>query len=141
MTPDFAILPPENILEIVPFLQELGRGKVPETILKERLLDMAEQNYECIGMYLDEQLIGVCGLWYQTRHYAGRSAEIDHFIISESYRTKGLGKQLMQFIYTHVKEKQCEWIELNTYVDNFPSHKFYYNEGFQAKGYHFVKTL
>ncbi len=135
------IIEAEKILSILPLLQKLGNHSVSEAVLKERLLEMAQQNYECLGVYDADVLIGTCGLWFQTRHYAGRSLEIDHVIIDESYRGKGVGKKLMEFVYNYARSKSCNWVELNTYVHNFPSHKFYYNQGFVAKGYHFVKEL
>lgn len=135
------IIEAEDILKILPLLQKLGNYSVSESILKERLLEMAQQNYECVGVYDADLLIGTCGLWFQTRHYAGRSLEIDHVIIDEDYRNKGVGKTLMEFVYGYARKKSCNWIELNTYVHNFLSHKFYYNQGFVAKGYHFVKEL
>lgn len=137
----FRIIPKLDILIIVPLLQKLGNDNVSETLLKERLLEMATQNHECIGIYDGEILIGTCGMWFQTRHYAGKSVEVDHVFIEETHRNRGIGKQLMQFVYDYAEKKKCNWVELNTYVHNFPSHKFYYNEGFVAKGYHFVKEL
>ena len=137
----FRIIPKSEILIIVPLLQKLGNHSVSETLLKERLLEMATQNHECIGIYDEEILIGTCGMWFQTRHYAGKSVEVDHVFIEETHRNRGIGKQLMQFVYNYAEKKKCNWVELNTYVHNFPSHKFYYNEGFVAKGYHFVKEL
>jgi hypothetical protein len=47
----------------------------------------------------------------------------------------------MGWIHRYCKEKGCNSVELNTYVENHPSHKFYYNEGFQILGYHFLKKL
>ena len=101
------IIESKNILSIVPLLQKLGNNAVPEDLIKERLLEMVAQNYECLGIFDDEVLIGTCGLWFQT----------------------------------YAKKNSCNWIELNSYVHNFPSHKFFYNQGFVAKGYHFVKEL
>ena len=137
----FQIIPDEDILIIIPWLQKIGDYTISEADLKERTLEMIQQNYECIGIYKENTLIGICGAWFQTRHYAGRSMEVDHVIIDESMRNKGIGERLMKFVYTYAKSKQCRWVELNTYVHNFPSHKFYYNQGFVAKGYHFVKEL
>lgn len=137
----FRIIPAAEVLIIIPLLQKLGSHAVEEAILKERVLEMAQQNYKGIGIYDEEKLIGICGMWFQTRHYAGKSVEVDHVFIEEEYRNKGLGKQLMNFVYEHAHKEHCNWVELNTYVHNFPSHKFYYNEGFVAKGYHFVKEF
>lgn len=137
----FRIIPSSKIEIILPLLSKLNEYKISEETLLERIHEIKTQNYECLGMYDGDILIGICGMWFQTRHYAGRSLEIDHVIIDEKYRNQGIGKQMMQFVYEYAKSKNCNWVELNTYVHNFPSHKFYYNEGFVAKGYHFVKTI
>ncbi len=135
------IISSSEILSIIPLLQKLGNFSVSEPLLKERLQEMVRQNYECLGVFDAEKLIGVCGLWFQTRHYAGKSVEVDHVIIDDAYRSHGIGKVLMEYVYEYARKKSCKWVELNTYVHNFPSHKFYYNQGFVAKGYHFVKEL
>jgi len=141
MAVTFRILPANEILSIVPLMKELGSADISDETLQERLLEMAEQHYECIGIYDETSLIGACGMWFQTRHYAGKSVEVDHVIITSSHRSMGIGKQLMEFVYSYAGAKNCNWVELNTFVQNFPSHKFYYNEGFIAKGYHFIKEL
>ena len=137
----FGIIPPSEILIIIPLLQKLEENPVSEPILKERVLAMAKENYECLGIYDATKLIGICGLWFQTRHYAGKNMELDHVYIDDAYRSKGVGKKMIQFLTEYANKKECSWMELNTYVHNFPSHKFYYNQGFVAKGYHFVKEL
>jgi len=137
----FKIIATKDILVIIPFLNELGSENVTEAQRIERVLEMAQQNYECVGIYMGTKLIGVLGMWFMTRHYAGKSVEVDHVIITEKHQGKGIGKKLMAWVYAYAKEKKCNWVELNTYVFNFPSHKFYYNEGFVSKGYHMVKEL
>jgi len=137
----FRIIPVSEILTILPLLEELASADISEATRKQRVLEMASQNYECLGLFDDDTLIGICGMWFMTRHYAGKSVEVDHVIITEKYQGKGLGKQMMQWVYAYAKEKDCLWVELNTFVHNFASHKFYYNEGFVSKGYHMVKEF
>lgn len=137
----FKIIEASKIDAIIPLVQKLTANKFSDAILKQRFADMVTQNYECAVIYDDKKLIGVTGLWYCTRHYAGKSVELDHVYIEEAYRNKGLGKQFLKWIDTYTKEKGVEAMELNTYVQNYPSHKFYYNEGFQILGYHFLKRL
>jgi len=130
----------ENILEIIPLLQKINT-KTPTKLLKERVLEMATYpNYECIGVFMDQKLIGVSGLWYSFRHYIGKSAEPDHVVIDEAFRGQNIGKQLFNWIYEYTKSKGCEAVELNTYTGNTKSHKFYYNEGFDIYGFHFLKV-
>ena len=137
----FEILNPSEINSIIPMVQKLSGFKVSEAVLKARFADMVRQNYECAVVYDEDALIGVSGLWFSTRHYSGKSVEVDHVYIEEAYRNIGLGKEFMAWIYEYGKLKGCEAVELNTYVQNHASHKFYHNEGFQALAYHFLKRF
>ncbi|MGI0107535.1 GNAT family N-acetyltransferase [Salinimicrobium sp. WS361] len=131
----------EEIPHILPMVQELMGQQFSNEILIQRFSEMFDQNYECFKITHDEQTVGVFGLWFMTRHYAGRSCEPDHIFIKEEYRSKGVGKNLFEFIYKYAAEKGCETSELNSYVQNYRSHKFYLNEGYEIKGYHFLKKL
>ena len=131
----------KEIDKVVPLIYELNDGKISNEVLLDRFNEMVNQNYECIGVYDGDDLIGVCGLWFCTRHYCGKSVELDHVFIKEDYRNKGIGKTLMTWLRQYVKSKNSASIELNTYVNNYPSHKFYYNEGMEIWGYHFFKYL
>lgn len=133
------LLDSSHIAEIIPLIQDFTENKFPDHVLQQRFQEMFTQHYECVGVYDDTKLIGVTGLWYQTRHYAGKSCEADHVYIDPNYRSNGIGKQLFAFIEAHAKKQQCEAVELNTYVQNAPSHKFYYNTGFNIIGFHFAK--
>ncbi|MCL5128950.1 GNAT family N-acetyltransferase [Algibacter sp. L4_22] len=137
----FKIIEEESIDSILPLIQKLNNNQVLDTILRQRFVEMFSQNYECAGLFKNEELIGVCGLWFCTRHYSGRSVEVDHVFIDEKYRGQRLGKLFFEWIYNYTKNKGFEAIELNTYVSNHGSHKFYFNEGFKILGYHFLKKM
>jgi GNAT superfamily N-acetyltransferase len=137
----FEILASEALPNILPMLVSLNNEAISEKVLAQRLSEMSQQNYSCVGVYDGDQLVGMCGLWFQTRHYAGKSVEMDHVFLQPPYRNKGIGKLLMDYVYDLARHRNCLWVELNTYVHNFASHKFYYNQGFVAKGYHFIKEL
>ena len=137
----FKIIDKSFIDSIIPLIQKLNNNQVLDEVLRERFLDMFSQNYECAGLFNGNELIGVCGLWFCTRHYSGKSVEVDHVFIDEKYRGQRLGKQFFEWIYNYAKNKGFEAIELNTYVSNHGSHKFYFNEGFKILGYHFLKKM
>lgn len=141
MSISIKVLQQHQILDVIPLMMEYKKGKVAQEILEERFLEMATQNYECAVMYDADKLIGMAGMWFMTRHYSGKSMEPDHVYIADGYRGKGLGKQFFDWMHTYAKEKGCNSSELNTYVQNYPSHKFYYNEGYEIYGYHFFKIL
>lgn len=137
----FRILQNEEIHNAIPLVEKLNDYKISYEVLNQRFLEMLTQNYECAAIFDGNTLIGVCGLWFCTRHYAGKSMELDHVYIDLDYRNKGLGKDFFKWIYNYAEVKGCNTVELNTYATNYASHKFYYNEGFNILGYHFVKKL
>lgn len=134
------VISKDNILSIIPLLKQLN-NKTPNKLLVDRVLEMSSQSYECVGLYRSDELIGICGLWYSTRHYIGKTAEVDHVIIESAYRNQGLGKFFFTWIYKYLSQKGCDATELNTFVDNKKSHRFYCNEGYDIYGFHMVKIL
>ncbi len=141
MSISFKIIKKKDILSVVPLVEKLNEGRVSPEVLEQRFASMINENYECAGIFDSDKLIGVTGMWFCTRHYSGKSMEVDHVYVDEAYRNQGLGKEFMDWITDYVKDKGVEIIELNTYVENQPSHKFYYNQGFNILGYHFLKKL
>ena len=137
----FKLIEKENISTIIPLVYKLNAGKTSLEILEKRFKEIVSQNYECAGVYDAEKLIGISGMWFCTRHYSGKSVEIDHVYMDETYRNQGVGKQFMQWITNYVKSKGVETIELNAYIENPASHRFYENQGFKKPGYHFLKNL
>ncbi|WP_130733816.1 GNAT family N-acetyltransferase [Flavobacterium sp. J27] len=112
------------------------------TTIKERQEQMFQfPNYICFGLYLDNKLIGITCAWVMVRIYCGKQIEIDNVILDKSYHSKGYGAVLVEFIEKWAIENQCNTIELNTYVQNSRSHKFYFNQGYSILGYHFQKRI
>jgi len=137
----YQLIPKGDIAQIVPFLYALNEGAISQEVLAQRATEMAGQSYECLGVYQGGDLVGICGLWFQTRHYAGKSVELDHIYLQPEMRDQGIGSGLLDYIYEIAQDRDCQWVELNTYVENFPSHKFYYRHGFVGRGIHFIKPL
>jgi GNAT superfamily N-acetyltransferase len=140
LKPICRLIQPAEIECILPLLMQLNTTTSYD-VLKERVHEMSTQQYKCVGMYLDNHLIGIAGMWFMTRHYSGRSIEPDHVIIAPEHHNKGYGKILFDWIDTYAKENNYQAVELNSYVRNARSHKFYFNLDFEILGFHFVKNL
>lgn len=131
----------DDINTFLPLVHELMHYTVDNETLKQRFEAMFDQNYECYGIYEDEKLVGVFGLWFAIRHYCGKNCEPDHVYILPSHRSKGMGKIVFEWIFNYAREQGCNTAELNSYVNNYPSHKFYLNQGFEIVAHHFLKKL
>jgi len=130
----------QNMKSIIPLVALLNPG-TSEKILLERLNVMMENNYQCLGVYDKEKLIGVCGLWTLMKLYNGKHLEPDNVIILPEYRGKGIGELLMEWIDNYAAENNYEAIELNAYVENLKGVEFWKKTGYFIRGHHFQKLL
>lgn len=127
--------------EILKLAHDLNPTIEDEVIVK-RFEDMFNlSNYLCFGLYYNNELLGITSAWISTRFYCGKQLEIDNFIIDEKYRSKGYGRIFIALLTEWAQKNEFEAIELNTYVSNSLSQKFYYNQGFKITGFHFQKKI
>ncbi len=139
-TMEFRLLARDEWPLILPLVRQLNPDTDPG-VLESRLREMMDQPYHCLGAFREEALVGICGFWITTRFYCGKQIELDNVVVLESERSRGTGRAMMAWIYRYAREIGCRTCELNAYVTNARSHKFYLNEGFAIVGYHFQKPL
>ncbi|MEO7977605.1 GNAT family N-acetyltransferase [Flavobacterium sp.] len=105
------------------------------------LLEMIPHNYTQIVVFENEICVGITGCWSATKLWTGKYLEIDNFVVSPEHRSKGIGKFLTDYIEQKALYLNCSSIVLDAFTGNFDAHRFYYNQGYQPKGFHFVKIL
>ena len=136
----FRLIPREKMDSIIPFLQLLNE-KIGIETLEQRLNEMKQQAYECVGVFDGEKLVGISGLWIMTKYYVGKHIEPDNVIIHPDYRGQGIGEQLMDWIFDYARSQGCVASELNCYVTNSEGQKFWANQGYKILGFHYQRKL
>ena len=127
--------------QIIKLSKQLNH-KIEEKVLSRRFHQMIEmENCHCFGLFEDSKLIGISNGWTSNRFYCGKQLEIDNFVIDEEKRSQGYGDLFIKYLENWCKQGNYETIELNSYVRNSKSHKFYFNHGFKIIGHHFFKEL
>jgi GNAT superfamily N-acetyltransferase len=140
MEPEFRLIDPDHMTAIIPLLMELDPS-VPEQLLHDRIGDMLEMGYECIGIYQGEELIGICGVWMLAKYYIGKHLEPDNVYIKPAHRGKGLGARLNSWLQDLARSRGCTALELNCYINNDVGLKFWEAAGYRRIGIHFQKKL
>lgn len=105
------------------------------------LSEMVPHNYTQIAVFENETCLGLTGCWSATKLWTGKYLEIDNFVVNPNYRSKGIGKLLTDYVEKKALELNCSSIVLDAFTGNFGAHRFYYNQGYAPKGFHFVKIL
>ncbi|WP_310559891.1 GNAT family N-acetyltransferase [Flavobacterium sp.] len=108
---------------------------------KSYLEAMIPHNYTQVVVNDGEESVGLTGLWYGIKLWCGKYMEIDNFIVHPNHRSKGIGKLLTDYVNQKATDLDCTMIVLDAYTQNFTAHRFYYNQGYNPRGFHFIKTL
>ncbi len=131
----------KSLTKICELTQQLNPNLEKEEQLKRQTEMFEFENYRCFGFYSDDALVGVMSIWITVRLYSGKQIEVDNFVIDTSHHNKGYGKKFLNLVQQWAQEKECISMELNTYIENSKSHKFYFNEGYRIMGLHMQKDI
>ncbi len=130
----------EEMLKYLPVLNELYPSLSLEAYSQE-LDEMIPCRYGQVAVFDEEECIAICGFWIGNKLWIGKYLELDNIVVRASHRNQGVGKLMFDFLERKATEQQCKMLALDSYTNNFSAHKFFYNQGYGPKGFHFVKLL
>jgi len=132
----------DDLEEPLRLLAELNPEVEPDT-LRQRMDDILgnHDHYELYGAYEGERLVGVCGAWVATKLWCGRYLEVDNLVVGAPYRSAGVGSRLLEAMEHLARKRDCQILVLDSYASNTASHRLYHRQGYEIKGFHFVKGL
>lgn len=130
----------DEMLNTFSVIQELYPSLSVEEYQSE-LTFMVKHNYSQIVVKERGKYLGVCGVWIGNKLWCGKYLEIDNIVVSEKTRGQGVGALMVQFLKQKATDLNCNMMALDSYTTNFKAHKFFYNQGFSPKGFHFINLL
>lgn len=108
---------------------------------RNELMFMVQHNYTQVVVKEKEAILGVSGVWIGNKLWCGKYLEIDNIVVTAKTRSKGVGKLMVDFLEKKARDLGCSMMALDSYTSNFEAHKFFYNQGFAPKGFHFIHLL
>ncbi|MCI9016342.1 MAG: GNAT family N-acetyltransferase [Clostridia bacterium] len=133
----------KDIEEVFELLNELYKNKIEHSIFIEKYKEsLNDDKFYGIVAIEDNKVVGVLISRIINRLVKKRNILfIDDLIVNEKYRNKGIGKLLIQVAINYATSKDCETVELTSYILNVNAHRFYENNGFEKNNYKFKKYL
>lgn len=130
----------DEMLVHIDVLQELYPNLTPAYY--GQLLDqMLGNNYGQIAIMQNDECIAISGYWLGTKMWCGPYLELDNVVVKASARGTGAGKLMQEYLEQKAQELGCHIMVLDAYSNNFKAHRFYYNQGYAPRGFHFIKIL
>ncbi len=130
----------EEMLQYLTVLNDL----YPSLTLEEYTSDldnMLPHNYGQIGVFDGDKCVGISGFWIGTKLWCGKYLELDNIVVKHEYRSKGVGQLMFDYLSQKAIEQQCTMMALDSYTTNYKAHKFFYNNGFAPRGFHFINVM
>ena len=102
---------------------------------------MEPQGYRLAYLTADGAVQAVAGYRIIDMLRTGRMLEIDDLVTSTSARSKGYGKQLLNWCYDLARSSGCSVVELDSAVHRADAHRFYFRERMYILGFHFSHSI
>jgi GNAT superfamily N-acetyltransferase len=102
---------------------------------------MQADGYHLAALYDGGTLQAVAGYRFMEMLYCGRIMYVDDLNTDEKARSKGYGKELMEWLKAEARAHGCSQLHLDSGVQRESAHRFYFRERLTVNAYHFRVTL
>ena len=97
--------------------------------------------YTLVGAFVDDdQCVGLMGYRILHDYVHGKHIYVDDLVTVESFRSKGIGSQLLAFAEQEARRLACSNLRLSTGIANTGGKKFYEREGWQCRSVVYKKV-
>ncbi|HTD01810.1 MAG TPA: GNAT family N-acetyltransferase [Chthoniobacterales bacterium] len=116
--------------ELRPLFQE------PEQFV-ERVLRQQKEGYRLAFLESEGEVCAVAGYRFLESLFSGKFLYVDDLVARESNRSRGFGGELLDWLIKQAREHDCENLELDSGVQRFDAHRFYFSKRMSISSYHF----
>lgn len=110
--------------EVFPVLAEL-RSHLDREAFESLYEEMAAEGYRLFAGYDDGEPVAVAGVTVSTNFYLGRHAYVYDLVTASDHRSRGYGKQLLEFVHEWAADQGCAAVELESGLWREDAHRFY----------------
>jgi GNAT superfamily N-acetyltransferase len=116
--------------ELRPLFQE------PEQFV-ERVLRQRKDGYQLAFVESEGEVYAVAGYRFLESLFSGKFLYVDDLVTREKDRSHSFGGQLLDWLVEQAREHGCENLELDSGVQRFDAHRFYFSKRMSISSYHF----
>ncbi len=129
-----------DIADSWPVMRQL-RPKLDRDALVAAVRAQRPEGYRLVGAYDGERPVALAGFREMRMLYSGHSLYVDDLVTDEAARGTGVGKQLIDWLLAEARRLGCAEFHLDSGVQRFGAHAFYFGRGMHIAGYHFALAL
>ena len=128
---------PQDVRRCYPVMHELRTHLIDEKEFIERVAREQEQGYQLAFLESDGEVRAVAGYRFLESLFSGKNLYVDDLVTSASDRSHGFGGDLLDWLICQARANNCETLELDSGVQRFDAHRFYFSKRMSISSYHF----
>jgi GNAT superfamily N-acetyltransferase len=128
------------ILRCFPVVSQL-RPHIHESEFVERVVRQQAQGYRLAYTEVATQVRAAAGYRFCETLAWGRICYVDDLVTDAQTRSNGLGRTLIDWLVSRAREAGCEEFHLDSGVQRFDAHRFYFARRMAISCHHFSMSL
>ena len=130
----------DELSNCFPVMAQLRPHLDPDSFI-EQVLRQTIHNYRIVYLKVNDKIVAVAGFRLSHNLAWGEFLYVDDLITDEHERSKGYGKQLLDWLIKHAKENNCQQLHLDSGIQRKNAHRFYEREGMIFASHHYAIEL
>ena len=127
----------EEIGRCFPVMQELRTHFTDEKKFTEQVGRQQGEGYLLAFLESENEVCAVAGYRILESLFSGKFLYVDDLVTRDSDRSRGFGGQLLDWLIEQARAQACENLELDSGVQRFDAHRFYFSKRMSISSYHF----
>ncbi len=129
-----------DILRCFPVMAEL-RPHLVESEFLLRVRRMQKEGFLLARLEEEGVVCAVAGYRFHEKLFSGLTLYVDDLVSTATRRSRGHGGKLLQWLIGQARKRNCDLFELDSGVQRFDAHRFYFRERMKISSYHFTLPL
>ncbi|MEL7243633.1 MAG: GNAT family N-acetyltransferase [Cyanobacteria bacterium J06573_2] len=130
----------QQILECFSTMFQL-RPHLKQENFVEQVRRQEKEGYQLAFIKVENQVVAVAGFFISESLRYGKFLYVYDLVVDENVRSKGYGKHLFEWLIDYGKSKGCNVLRLDSGVQRFDAHRFYFRQKMKIASYHFNLSL
>lgn len=130
----------EQILECFSTMFQL-RPHLKKENFVEQVRRQEKDGYQLAFIKVENQVVAVAGFFISESLRYGLFLYVYDLVVDENVRSKGYGKDIFDWLINYGKSKDCNVLRLDSGVQRFDAHRFYFRQNMKIASYHFSLSL
>ena len=103
----------------------------------ERVLRQQKEGYQLAFLESEGEICAVAGYRFLESLFSEKFLYVDDLVTRETDRSRGFGGKLLDWLIEQARKRSCENLELDSGVQRFDAHRFYFSKRMNISSYHF----